>query len=159
MVTSRLGRVETSPSSGVPGSFGLPQHGDTGVQPGLGQLPTYGFRDNGQEPDQLQDRTSQNLLFGVSIDQPLARTFGKPKDLAANNILPGSFCPPTTPDLPAMNSGIISAGSLDDSGLFQRSSAWSSIQTGPPLRSFTKVLPSSPAYLHFWLFGHLCFFS
>ena len=138
----RLSRVDSSNGGGVPGSYVINQHGEAGVQQSLEHLPTYGFRNNGQDSDQIQADRSHLNLFGVSIDPSHgtssglpSHNFGKAKDLSGNNMLPGSFCPPATPG----DSGTIPAEGLDDNVLLQRNVNWPAMQTAPPVRSFTKV--------------------
>ncbi|XP_073389669.1 auxin response factor 6 isoform X2 [Physcomitrium patens] len=137
----RLHRVEVPNGGGVPGSYGFTQHGEPDVQPSLEHLPTYGFRSNGAESDQLQTDRS-HLLFGVPIDQPLGTSsglpspnFGKAKDLSGNTMLPGSFCSPATPG----DSGIMPSERIDDNVMLPRGVGWPTVQPAPPVRSFTKV--------------------
>jgi hypothetical protein len=137
----RLNRLDSSNGGGVPGSYAINQHGETGVQQSLEHLPTYGFRNNGPDSDQLQADRS-HLLFGVSIDPSLgtssglpSHSFGKAKDVSGHNMLPGSFCPPATPG----DSVAMPTEGLDDNVLMQRNISWPAVQTAPPVRSFTKV--------------------
>lgn len=136
----RLNRMESSNAGGISGSYALNQHGEGGVQQSLENLPTYGFRNNGLEPDQLQADRS-HLLFGVSIDPSLGTSgalpspdYDKAKDAAGNNMLPGSFCPTATP----VDSGTMTNEGLDENVLMQRNIAWSAAQSAP-VRSYTKV--------------------
>ncbi len=147
MLPTRMGQVDTSPSPRVTGPpFTHPQHSETGVEPGLAELPPLGFRQNDQDVDQLQADRS-NLLFGqpLSASAPLTTT-SKSKEqqntFPGNNMLPGSFCQPATADIA---SGVVGSGGLDDNGLYQRNSAaaWPSMQAAQPLRTFTKVKTSS----------------
>jgi hypothetical protein len=144
-VVSRIGHLETSPTSRVSSSFSLPQQSEqslTGIP-----LPSSSFiyRDNGQEQDSVQ--SDRHFLFGVSIDQPLganpatnlhSHAFPKNKDTQSrytgNAMLQGQYCPPATPDLPAMN-----AVGLDESGMFPRNPSWPGIPPAPQ-RTFIKVL-------------------
>jgi hypothetical protein len=149
VVTSRLGRVDNSASSGVPGAFGEP-----GLHRGLAGLPpaAFGYRDIGH--DHPGDRS--HLLFGVSIDQPLvgsavtasleSRSFGKCKDpqngFSSSTMIPGGpFCALDAPELSGLHSGIPgSATTLDEDVLnFQRNSTWGQAATPPSMRTFTKV--------------------
>jgi hypothetical protein len=143
-VVSRIGHLETSPTSRVSSSFSLPQQSEqslTGIP-----LPSSSFiyRDNGQEQDSVQ--SDRHFLFGVSIDQPLGanpatnlhtHAFAKNKDTQSrytgNPMLQGQYCPPATPDLPAMN-----AVGLDESGMFQRNPSWPGMPPAPQ-RTFIKV--------------------
>ncbi|CAK9875006.1 unnamed protein product [Sphagnum jensenii] len=143
MLPTQMGQVDTSPSPRVTGPpFTHPQHSETGVQPGLAELPPLGFRQNDQDVDQLQADRS-NLLFGqpLNASAPLTST-SKTKEqqntFPGNNMLPGSFCQPATADIA---SGVVGSGGLDDNGLYQRNSAaaWPSMQAAQPLRTFTKV--------------------
>ncbi len=154
VVTSRLGRMDNSASSGVPGAFGEP-----GLHRGLAGLPAaaFGYRDIGHDhPDQQHPGDRSHLLFGVSIDQPLvgstvtasleSRSFGKCKDpqngFSSSTMIPGGpFCALDAPELSGLHSGIPgSATTLDEDVLnFQRNSTWG--QAAPPtsMRTFTKV--------------------
>lgn len=143
-VVSRIGHLETSPTSRVSSSFSLPQQSEqslTGIP-----LPSSSFiyRDNGQEQDSVQ--SDRHFLFGVSIDQPLganpatnlhSHAFPKNKDTQSrytgNPMLQGQYCPPATPDLPAMN-----AVGLDESAMFPRNPSWPGMPA--PQRTFIKVL-------------------
>jgi hypothetical protein len=151
MATARLGQVDTAPSSQVVGALTHLQNHEVNAQAGLVEHPPLGFSENDQDAEQLQADRS-HLLFGVPIDQPLtasasltSRTFEKTKEQqngfsGSSNVLQGSLCPRTTPDLPTIPSGVISSGSLDDNGLYQQNSdAWPSMQSAPPLRTFVKV--------------------
>ncbi|KAG0605997.1 hypothetical protein M758_9G104900 [Ceratodon purpureus] len=133
----RLNRPDSSNGGGVPGSYAMNQHAEANVQQSLEHLPSYGFR---SDPDQLQ-------LFGVSIDPSLGTPNGLPthsfsqkaKDVSGNNMLPGSFCPSATPG----DSVSVQTEVLDDNVLIQPN-IWpvptpQSVQTAPPVRSFTKV--------------------
>jgi len=133
--------MESSNGGGIPGSYALHQHGEAGVQQGLENLPTYGFRNNGPDSDQLQADRS-HLLFGVSIDPSLGTSsvlpspdYEKAKDAAGNNMLPGTFCPSATP----VDSGNLTSEGLDENVLMQRNLTWPVVQTAHPVRSFTKV--------------------
>lgn len=138
----RLNRPDLSNGGGVPGSYAINHHGEAGVQQSIEHLPTYGFR---TDSDQLQ--ADRHLLFGVSIDPslgtsngPPSHSFGKAKDVSGNNMLPGPFCPPATPgDSVTMPSEV-----LDDNVLSMQPNIWpQTVQTAPPVRSFTKVGISS----------------
>ncbi|CAM6009466.1 unnamed protein product [Sphagnum balticum] len=143
MLPTRMGQVDTWPSPRVTGPpFTHPQHSETGVQPGLAELPPRGFRQNDRDADQLQADRS-NLLFGqpLSASPPLTST-SKTKEqqntFPGKNMLPGSFCQPATTDIA---SGVVGRGGLDDKGLYQQNSAaaWSIMHAAQPLRTFIKV--------------------
>jgi hypothetical protein len=154
VVTSRLGRMDNSASSGVPGAFGEP-----GLHRGLAGLPpaAFGYRDIGHDhPDQQHPGDRSHLLFGVSIDQPLvgstvtasleSRSFGKCKDpqngFSSSTMIPGGpFCALDAPELSGLHSGIPgSATTLDEDVLnFQRNSTWGQAAPPPSMRTFTKV--------------------
>jgi len=138
-----MGQVDTSPSPRVSGPpFTHPQHSETGVQPGLAELPPLGFRQDDQDANQLQAER-WNLLFGQPLiaSAPLtsrSKTKRQQNTFPGNNILPGSFCQPATADIA---SGVVGSEGLDDNGLYQRNSAaaWPFMQAAKPLHTFTKV--------------------
>jgi len=147
MLPTQMGQVDTSPSPRVSGPpFTHPQHSETGVQPGLAELPPLGFRQDDQDANQLQAER-WNLLFGQPLiaSAPLtsrSKTKRQQNTFPGNNILPGSFCQPATADIA---SGVVGSEGLDDNGLYQRNSAaaWPFMQAAKPLHTFTKVKTSS----------------
>ena len=158
-VPTRMNQLDSSPTSRVSGCFPYTQQSEGIGQSGLTSVsvPTSSFmyRDSAQEQDSVQ--SDRHLLFGVSIEQqqPLVgassvaslhpHTFAKNKDLQSrfpgNNILQGSYCPSTSPDI-----STISGVGLDESGMFQRSSSWPAMPPAP-MRTFTKVRPVKFEYL------------
>lgn len=176
-VSARMNQLDTSPTSRVSGSFSLSQQSEGNGQSGLTGMPvpasSFMFRESGQEQDSVQ--SDRHLLFGVSIEQqplgasnPVAsihsQSYPKNKDVhnrfSGNNMLQGSYCSSTMPDISTMN-GV----GLDENGMCQRGAPWATMSPAP-VRTFTKVrfaqniLVQSTMYrineVHFWkVFGIL----
>lgn len=155
LTTSRIGRSDTSPTSG--NTFIPPCES---VQSGLAPLPMQSspftaFRDSAQDQEQVQSDPRSHLLFGVSIDQPLIGSNGagalaprgglvKGKDaqnrFGGASLLPAPFSS-AGPEMP-MSPGIMST--LDDNSFMTRgSSGWPMLPAAPPVRTFTKVVYSA----------------
>ncbi|XP_024401004.1 auxin response factor 6 [Physcomitrium patens] len=149
-VSARMNQLDTSPTSRVSGSFSLSQQSEGNGQSGLTGMPvpasSFMFRESGQEQDSVQ--SDRHLLFGVSIEQqplgasnPVAsihsQSYPKNKDVhnrfSGNNMLQGSYCSSTMPDISTMN-GV----GLDENGMCQRGAPWATMSPAP-VRTFTKV--------------------